>query len=159
MERDMFKKEREVSLEETERLLELGHHGTLSVNGDDGYPYGVPVNYVYLNKAIYIHSAKYGYKMDAIKENNKVCFSAIISSEIIPSKFTAKFESIIAFGKVELVEDNDEKQMVLETFINNFSPDFAEGGLKFIKAASDKTAIIKINVENVKGKVYRGGSW
>ncbi|MDD6190696.1 MAG: pyridoxamine 5'-phosphate oxidase family protein [Firmicutes bacterium] len=157
MTREMYKKERQLSLEATKRIFASGHHGILSVNGDDGYPYAVPVNYVYLDSFIYIHSAKYGYKIDALKENDKVCFSAIIESEILPSKFTASFKSVVAFGNAEFVQDDEEKRKVLETFIDRFSPDFREGGLKFINAVFAKTEIIKINVTEMTGKSSEGG--
>lgn len=159
MEREMYKKDRQLSAEKTAEIFEKGHHGILSVNGDDGYPYGVPVNYVYLDGRIYIHSAKYGYKMDALEKSDKVCFTSILDSEILPSKFTAAFESVIAFGKASLVSDDSEKKKVLDTFIDRFAPEFKEGGQKFIKTAFEKTAIIKIDVESIKGKAYKDGSW
>ena len=96
MERKMYKEKRQLSAEETQALFVKGHHGILSVNGDDGYPYAVPVNYVFIDGKIYIHSAKYGYKIDALKQNDKVCFTAILNSQIIPDKFTAAFESVVA---------------------------------------------------------------
>lgn len=159
MNREMCKKGRQLSDEETRLIFSNGHHGILSVNGDDGYPYAVPINYVYLNDAIYIHSAKYGYKIDAIKNNNKVCFTSILNSEIVPNRFTAKFESVIAFGRINIIENMEEKQLVMETFINRFSPDFKENGLKFINGAINKTEVLKIDIEDIKGKAYRDGKW
>lgn len=159
MKREMYKKDRQLSEEKTKEIFEKGHHGILSVNGDEGYPYGVPVNYVYLNDAIYIHSAKYGYKIEALEKSDKVCFSAILNSEILPSQFTAAFESVIATGKAVMVEDTAEKKLVLDTFIDRFSPEFKEGGQKFIAAAFEKTAIIRIDVNEIKGKAYSQGSW
>lgn len=159
MEREMYKKDRQLSMEKTIEIFEKGHHGILSVNGDDGYPYGTPVNYVYLNDCIYIHSAKYGYKIEALAKSDKVCFSAILSSQILPDKFTAAFESVVALGKAVMVEDDAEKKKVLDTFIDRFSPDFKEGGQKFISAVFEKTAIIRIDVEEIKGKAYSDGSW
>lgn len=155
MKREMYKKDRQLSEEKTKEIFEKGHHGILSVNGDEGYPYGVPVNYVYLHDSIYIHSAKYGYKIDALKKDDKVCFSTILSSEILPSQFTAAFESVIATGKAVIVEDRDEKKLVLDTFIERFSPGFKENGQKFIAGAFEKTAIIRIDVDEIKGKAYK----
>ena len=154
MNREMHKKDTQLTMEATKELLVKGHHGTLSVNGDDGYPYAVPVNYVYLNDAVYIHSAKYGYKIEALEKNDKVCFSAIISSNVLPSHFTAEFESVIAFGKAELVADDAEKQEVLETFITRFAPGREEAGAKMIKGNFPHTAIIKVNIESMTGKAW-----
>ena len=159
MNREMYKKERQLPMDETKALLAQGHHGTLAVNGDGGFPYAVPVNYVYLDGFIYMHSAKYGYKMEAIEKDNRVCFSAILSSEIVPDKFTAKFESAIATGTISLVDSQEEKHKVLETFIDRFCSAFKEGGMKFVKAAFDKTAVLKLTPAELTGKAYRGGAF
>ncbi len=152
MTRDMYKKERQMSSEATAAIFSKGNHGTLAVNGDDGYPYAVPVNYVYDGGKIYIHSAKYGYKIDAVKRDDKVCFSAILNSKVQQDKFTAAFQSVIAFGKISFVEDEAEKKRILEQFIYNISPEFVEGGMKFVNAAIGKTALLCIDVEEIKGK-------
>ena len=158
MERKMYKEKRQLSAEETQALFVKGHHGILSVNGDDGYPYAVPVNYVFIDGKIYIHSAKYGYKIDALKQNDKVCFTAILNSQIIPDKFTAAFESVVAFGKASFIDDGDEKLTALRTFIERFYPDHQEAGERFIHAAYEKTQIIRIDVEQMTGKAYRPGN-
>lgn len=152
MNREMYKKERQMSSEATAAIFSKGNHGTLAVNGDDGYPYAVPVNYVYDGGKIYIHSAKYGYKIDAVKRDDKVCFSAILNSKVQQDKFTAAFQSIIAFGKISFVEDEAEKKRILEQFIYKMSPEFVEGGMKFVNAAIGKTALLCIDVEEIKGK-------
>lgn len=152
MNREMYKKERQMSSEATAAIFSKGNHGTLAVNGDDGYPYAAPVNYVYDGGKIYIHSAKYGYKIDAVKRDDKVCFSAILNSKVQQDKFTAAFQSVIAFGKISFVEDEAEKKRILEQFIYKMSPEFVEGGMKFVNAAIGKTALLCIDVEEIKGK-------
>ena len=152
MNREMYKKERQMSSEATAAIFSKGNHGTLAVNGDDGYPYAVQVNYVYDGGKIYIHSAKYGYKIDAVKRDDKVCFSAILNSKVQQDKFTAAFQSVIAFGKISFVEDEAEKKRILEQFIYKMSPEFVEGGMKFVNAAIGKTALLCIDVEEIKGK-------
>lgn len=152
MKREMYKKERQLSDDAAKNVFAAGNHGTLAVNGDDGYPYAVPVNYVYDNEKIYIHSAEYGYKIDAIKKSDKVCFSAILNSKVHQDKFTAAYQSVVAFGKISFVEDATEKRRVLEQFIYKMAPDFVEGGMKFVDAAIGKTALLCIDVEEIKGK-------
>ncbi len=152
MNREMYKKERQMSPENAAKIFSEGNHGTLAVNGDDGYPYAVPVNYVYDGGKIYIHSAKYGYKIDAVKRDDKVCFSVILNSKVKQDKFTAAFQSIIAFGRISFVEDEAEKRRILEQFIYKMSPDFVEGGMKFVDGAIGKTALLCIDVEEMKGK-------
>ncbi|MEG0830223.1 MAG: pyridoxamine 5'-phosphate oxidase family protein [Anaerovoracaceae bacterium] len=159
MNRKMFKTERQLSAEDTIKLLASGTEGTLCLNGDEGYPYGSPMNYVYFNDAIYFHGALYGYKYDAIKGDSKACFSAIIRSQVAPELFTTRFESVIAFGNVELVENPEERQQVMEKFIQVFSPDFIDGGMKFIKGALGKTSVIKMTIKEIKGKAFRNDKW
>ena len=155
MNREMHKKERQVSDERAKEMLLEATEGTLAMHGDDGYPYALPMNYVYLNGAIYIHTADYGYKIDALKANQKVCFSVIVRSKIAPELSTTRYESVVATGDAEFIEDEAERQLVMETIVDRFSPGLREGGMKFIKAAIARTAIIKINIREMKGKAFR----
>ena len=150
--RKMYKEDRQMSHAKAEEAFAAGNHGILAVNGDEGYPYAVPVNYIYEDGKIYIHSAKYGYKIDAIQKNNKACFTAILNSKIVQNKVTAAFQSVIATGTIEIVEDEEIRRHVLEQFIYKMTPDFIEGGMKFVNGAIGKTAILCINVEELKGK-------
>lgn len=160
MSREMYKKERQIPDETVKKMLEnYGSEGTLAVNGDDGYPYCVPMNFVYVNDAIYMHSAKYGYKIDALQADQKACFSIIVRSEVVPELFTTRYESIVATGDIEFIEDDSERQLVMEAFIDRFSPDFREGGMKFIKGAMGKTAVLKLNIKEMKGKAFRSDKW
>ena len=156
MERNMHKSSRQLPDAEAKALFTNGHHGILAVNGDEGYPYAVPVNYVYLGDKIYIHSAKVGYKMDALARDSKVCFTAILSSEILPQQVTAAFESVVATGKVTFVEEAAEKRLAMETFVHRFCQGAIDTGMAFLEKALDKTAVLRIDVEELKGKAYRG---
>lgn len=155
MNREMRKKERQASEQAVKEMLLRGTEGTLSMHGDDGYPYGLPVNYIYFNDAIYIHTLNQGYKIDALKADRKVCFSIIVRSQIIPELYTARYESIVATGDAEFVENETERKQVMETFVTRFSPGLEEGGAKFIKASLDRTAIIKIRIREIKGRTFR----
>ena len=152
MNREMYKKDRQINQEAAEKLLAGGNHGTLAVNGDDGYPYSVPVNYVYDSGSIYIHSAKYGYKIDAVKADNKVCFTSIINAEVIPHKFTAAYMSVIAKGTIRIVEDETERRHILEQYIYKMAPDYIETGMKFVDASIARTELLCIDVEELTGK-------
>lgn len=159
MSREMYKKERQIADETVKEMLLTCKEGTLAVNGDDGYPYCIPMNFVYLNDAIYMHSAKYGYKIDALNADKKACFSVIVRAEVAPELFTTRYESIIASGDMEFIEDDSERRLVMETFIDRFSPDFHEGGMKFIKGALGKTAVLKLNIKEMTGKAFRSDKW
>lgn len=156
MKRQMQKPERQLSPEATLALLKRGDHGTLSVLGDDGYPYATPVNYIVLNDKVYLHSAPEGYKIDCLKRDSKCCFSVIVSTHTVPSKITAAFESIILTGTAAFVTDRAEKQTALETFVTQRCPGYEEIGFKMIEKLFDKTAVLRLDPVALTGKAYKG---
>ena len=156
MEHKMHKADRQLSPEDTLAVLKRGDHGTLSVNGDDGYPYATPVNYIVVNDTVYIHSAPYGYKVECLQKDAKCCFSAIVSAQIVPSEITATFESVIITGRVTFVEDKAEKRAALEAFVTQKHPGYEEIGFKMIEKQIDKTAILRIDGQEMTGKAYLG---
>lgn len=134
-----------------EKILSAGEYGVLCTTSESSYPYGVPVNYIYYNKNIYFHCAIEGYKLENIKYNNKVSFCVVGVTEVLPNKFSTKYESVIVFGKaIEVI--NEEKEMALINLIDKYSPDFKEEGFKYIKKAEDKTKVIKIEIDHISGK-------
>lgn len=156
MEHKMHKAERQLSDADTMAILKKGDHGTLSVQGDDGYPYATPINYIIVDDKLYIHSAPYGYKIECLKRDPKCCFSAIISAEIIPSKITAAFESVVMTGTAVFVEDRAEKQAALEAFVTQKHHGYEDVGFKMIEKMFDKTALLRIDPISTTGKAYKG---
>ncbi len=152
--REMRRADRELDTQEANIILEKGEYGILSTIGKNGYPYGVPVSYFYKEDKIYFHCAVgVGEKLENIKMNANVCFTVVGDTDVLPSKFSTKYESVIAFGMAsETVED---KQFVLEGLINKYSPDFKEPGMKYIMAAMDKTGVYEIKIEHMTGKARK----
>ena len=138
MEHKMHKASRQLPEDETLELLKRGDHGILSVQGDDGYPYATPVNYIVVHDKVYLHSAPYGYKIQCLERNPKCCFSAIVSTRIIPEKITAAYESVILTGQAVFVEDRAEKQAALEAFVTQKHPGYEEIGFQMIAKQIDK---------------------
>ncbi|MCI8667705.1 MAG: 5-nitroimidazole antibiotic resistance protein, partial [Dorea sp.] len=106
--REMRRKKQILSNQENVELLEKETSGVLALLGDDEYPYAVPISYVYNNSKIYFHSAKEGHKIDAIRKCSKASFCVIAQDEIFPEKYTTHFKSVIAFGKIRILEDENE---------------------------------------------------
>lgn len=156
MEHKMHKASRQLSDAETLEILKKGDHGTLSVQGDDGYPYSTPVNYIMVDNKLYIHSAPYGYKIECLERNTKCCFSAIISAKIIPSKITAAFESVIMTGNAVFIKDQAEKRAALEAFVTQKHPGYEDVGFKMIDKQIEKTAVMRIDPISMTGKAYHG---
>ncbi len=151
----MFKKirrkDRAISKQEAIEILTNGEYGILSTIGIDGYPYGIPVNYVYQNGNIYFHCAIKGHKLDNITYNNKVSFCVVGNTKVIPEKFGTNYESAILFGKAVKVS-GDEKNEALISLLEKYSSEFMEKGMLYIQKLYDKTVVVKISIEHVSGK-------
>lgn len=148
----MRRHEKQMTKNDALELLEKGEYGVLSLVGDDGYPYGVPVNYVYKNGFIYFHSASEGHKVDRLRENSKVSFCVVGDTEVLPSEFSTKFESIIVFGKVKEVVAEEDKRTGLFAIIHKYSFKFMDKGRKYIEDDYEKAKLYKIEIEHFTGK-------
>ena len=75
--RNVRKKINEISVMEAKELLKTSRRGVLALNGDDGYPYAIPVNYLYVEDSnqIIFHGSKVGHKVDSLKRSDKICFT------------------------------------------------------------------------------------
>jgi nitroimidazol reductase NimA-like FMN-containing flavoprotein (pyridoxamine 5'-phosphate oxidase superfamily) len=147
----MLKIKQLLSAEDTQAVMERCTAGTLACIGDDGYPYSVPLSFVYHNGKIYFHSAKIGHKMDAIKANPKVSFSVIDEDTIVSAEYTTYFRSVIAFGKASILE-GDERIEGFKALVEKYSGDQPEEAkIKEILGCTG-ALIIAIDVEHITGK-------
>ncbi|MDE7018067.1 MAG: pyridoxamine 5'-phosphate oxidase family protein [Lachnospiraceae bacterium] len=120
--REMRRKKQILSNKENIELLEKGTSGVLALLGDNEYPYAVPISYVYDNSKIYFHGAKVGHKIDAIRKCSKASFCVIAQDEIIPEKYTTYFKSVIVFGKIRILEDENEIREAIERLAMKYHP-------------------------------------
>ncbi len=148
---EIRRKEKQLSIEDTAAILSQAEYGILSTMGTNGYPYGVPVSFVYHNQGIYFHCAKEGHKLNNIDNNCHVSFCVIIDVELMPSRFNTKFKSVIAFGKVKEVFEQ-EKRDGLRALLQKFSRDYLEEGEKYIENSWDLVRVFKIEIEHLTGK-------
>lgn len=152
----MFKEirnsKRELQKDDILRILNEGEYGVLGTVGENEYPYTIPLNYVYIDNTIYFHCATEGNKLDNIKFNDKVSFSVVGKTKLLPEKFSTIYESVIAFGKASIIVENEEKKKALIAIIDKYSPEFKKEGLQYIDRAIDKTNIIKITIEHITAK-------
>ena len=108
--REMRRRKQELSRQEVLDVLYNGTSGVLALLGDNDYPYAVPISYVYDDGKIYFHSAKSGHKIDAIQKTEKASFCVIDKDLVVPEEYTTYFRSVIAFGKIRVIEDDREKR-------------------------------------------------
>ncbi|MDE5608526.1 MAG: pyridoxamine 5'-phosphate oxidase family protein [Muribaculaceae bacterium] len=150
MERKMRRFKQELSADETERILRKGRECTIAVDGDDDYPYAVPINYVYDGQRIYLHSASQGHKIDALRRNPKLSLCVIEKGDIIPEEFTTYFRSVIVFGIARFVAAETEKRNALRKLCEKYCMglDPTDEIDKFIKTVN----IIEITIDRMTGK-------
>lgn len=152
--REMRKKQREITEEESIEILNNGEYGILATIGENGYTYATPLSYVYYNDAVYFHCAVEGSKLDNIKYNEKVSFCVVGKTKVLPDKFSTEYESAIVFGRASIIE-KEAKIGVLKAIIEKYSPDFKKEGLEYIKRAADATSVVKIEIDSITGKARR----
>ena len=120
--RQMRRKRQQLTQEESIAILQKATAGTLALLGDDGYPYAVPISYVYNEGKLYFHSALNGHKVDAIRKYDKASFCVIEQDDVQPEKYTTFFRSVIAFGRIHIVEDEKEKLEIVRLLGNRCNP-------------------------------------
>ena len=138
----------EVSIE----ILQKADSGVLAVLDEAGYPYTVPMSYIYANGKIYFHSASTGHKIEAIKNYDKASFCIISEDEVVPEKFSTLYRSVIAFGKLRFIEDREEMRNITTDLAMKYSADFKEMIPKRIDEAIHRMAIIEMEIEHLSGK-------
>lgn len=149
---EMRRKDRTAGEEVINRLLQQGEYGVLATVGENGYPYSVPLNYVYMNEAVYFHCATVGQKLENIKNSDRVSFCIVENAAVIPAIFSTSYESIILFGKAALVTELGEKTEVLVKLVEKYSAGYEEQGFEAIQKALERTNVVKIQIEHITGK-------
>lgn len=151
--RPIRRKKNELSTEEAKTLLKNVRIGVLSVNGDDGYPYAVPVNFLYSEEEnrIWFHGAKAGHKAESLEKNDKVCFT-VFGDETVKGEFWAPFvKSAVVFGRCRQIRDPERALVTLRQFAGKYYPD--QNLIEEEIAASAKAVrMFEIEIEHLSGK-------
>lgn len=151
--REMRRNRQQLNAQQCEAIINRGSSGVLAVDGDGGYPYAVPLNYVYYSGKLYFHCAVSGHKLDAIKRNPRCSFCIIGSEQTVPEKFTVLYRSVIIFGKAAAVEDEAEKFAAVSALALKYSPDEpAESREAEIKGEWSRLCIVSLTPEHISGK-------
>ncbi len=150
--REMRRNDRVVSEEEAKNILTKAAYGVLATIGEDQYPYGIPLSYAYADGKIYFHCAKdMGHKLENIKYSDKVCFTVVGETKVLPEKFSTIFESTVVFGKVCEVE-GEEKIKALMYIVEKYSIDYITEGRKYVEQSGHQASVYKIITEKISGK-------
>ena len=154
MYRTMRRSVQALSREEMIDLLKKETRGVMSVQGDDGYPYGFPINHYYDEEAnkIYIHGATFGHRVDAVKRDPKVSYCVFGQDYQKEGDWAKYVKSVIVFGKAELIEDKDEIVRISRLLCDKF-PCPQEYVEHEIEKDTPRTLVIAIDIEDINGKL------
>ncbi len=149
----MRRSKQALSQEEMESILLGSTSGVLALQGEDGYPYAVPLSYVYTDGKFYFHCAKAGHKIDAVRRSPKASFCVISQDQVVPEEYTTYFKSVIAFGTVRILEGDDEIRRAIETLSVKYAPEDTPAGRdRVIDRAWDRLCILELTVDHMSGK-------
>ena len=151
--RPMRRFKQALSPEECRAVLERGTSGVLALSGDGGWPYAVPLSYVYADGKIYFHSAKSGHKVDAIRSCPRASFCVIDQDQVVPEEYTTHFRSVIAFGAVRELEDEGEKRAAIEKLAAKYAPeDSPENRRRAIDREWEPLCMLEMTIDHLTGK-------
>ncbi|MBQ1511318.1 MAG: pyridoxamine 5'-phosphate oxidase family protein [Selenomonadaceae bacterium] len=154
----MFRKMRrfkqQITEEECREVLRNAKRGVLSLLGEDGYPYGLPINHWYCEEKgrLYFHGAKEGHKIEAIRKCDKASFCAYDEGYRKEGEWALNIKSVIAFGRISLVEDEELAKRICTHLVRKFTDDekYME---KELKNALSRVQCLEMSIEHMTGKL------
>ena len=154
--RQMRRFKQQVSDDVCKNILQEEKRGVLSVLGDDGYPYGIVLDYYYdADKSkIYFHGAKEGHKIDSLKKCNKCSFVVMNKGYKEDNSWIWHITSVVCFGKIRFVNDKDEFVPLLRKIGNKYYPNKEEVE-KEIEETINRVQILELNIEHMTGKIVK----
>ena len=154
--REMRRNRQQLSEEESLAVLERGTSGVLAVLGDEGYPYAVPLSYVYRNGKIYFHCAKSGHKLEALKHCGKVSFCVVDQDQVKPEEYTTYFLQRHRFRKCPDPGSGGGKEgRGSAAGGKKYCPSQRDGWQEAIDREWKALCMVEIRVEHMTGKQAR----
>ncbi|MBU26527.1 MAG: flavin-nucleotide-binding protein [Thaumarchaeota archaeon] len=153
------------SFEKIKEFLEFEHVGRIASIDENNYPQIIPMNFVFVDNAIYMHSYPRGEKLENIKRNPKVGFEVDRELEFLPSYFShptnasqadTLYISVVIKGKSVFVDDDEEKALGLNAMMKKYQPEGHYDPIQNNDLVLDEVAVIKIIPESIKGKYKIG---
>ena len=152
--REVSRKKGALPERECKEILKNEKRGVLSILGDDGYPYGMPMNHFYCEEdgRIYFHSGRKGHKIDAIGQYEKASFCVYEQGFRKEGDWSLNIRSVIVFGKIKLADDPVKTESIARQLCLKFTDD-KEYIDSEIERDLDATVLIEMTVEHMTGKM------
>ena len=136
------------------RILENAYRGFLSVIGDGGYPYTVPINFVFEDGKLYFHCAKEGHKLDALRACDKACFTVLDEPEKEPGDWWYHVKSVICFGRVRVLTDDADRMDRLRSLGSKYFPEGYDTEAD-IRKNGLRAEMLEFTIDHLSGKAVR----
>ncbi len=152
--REIARRKQVLTTEQIIEILKSEKRGVLSVHGENGYPYGLPINFWYNeeNGYIYFHSGKKGHKNDAIASDNKVSFCVYDEGYKKDGEWSLNICSVIVFGKIYIVEEAEKSVEIFRSLSLKFTSDIEYIDSEIKRFAKD-TICYELQPEHITGKI------
>ena len=152
--RELLRKNRQLSMEDCVEILKNETRGVLSVLGDEGYPYGMPMNHFYNEEdgKLYFHCGNVGHRLEALQKYNKVSFCAYDGGYRKEGEWALNVKSVIVFGTVEIIHDREKMVDITTKLCYKFTQDEAYIK-KEIEQSAHRTLLLQLNPEHICGKL------
>ena len=152
--REMARIKQKLSDAECIEILNTELRGVLSVVGDDGYPYGMPLNHYYNEEdgCLYFHSGKKGHKVDAMLRDPKASFCVYDDGFRREGEWALNIRSVIVFGRIEMVEDPETVTEIARKLSHRFTDDEAYIDRE-IRTSGPRTLMFRLRPEHISGKI------
>ncbi|MGI6264990.1 MAG: pyridoxamine 5'-phosphate oxidase family protein [Acutalibacteraceae bacterium] len=154
--RPMMRRKQQLPDEECRQILRQSLRGVLSVLGDDGYPYGLPINHFYNDEDghLYFHSGKSGHKLDALSRCDKASFCVFDEGYRQPGEWALNIRSVIVFGRVRMVDDHQKALEISRRLSRKFIQDEAHIDRE-IARSGDRVQCFELIPEHISGKLVK----
>ena len=144
----------QLSEDECFEILKKQKRGILSVNGDNGYPYGTPINHYYEDGYLYFHGGRFGHKIDALRKDNKASYCVYDEGYRNEGEWFLNIKSVIVFGRVEFIEDEEKVIEISKKLSYKFTKDddYIE---EEIRKSLKITLMFALKIEHITGKIVK----
>lgn len=154
--REMVRKKQQLTSQECIRLLKAEPRGVLSLLGDEGYPYGLPIDHWYNEEdgCLYFHGGKQGHKVDAMRRCDKASFCVYDAGYREESDWALNIKSVIVFGRIEIVEDHEAAIALTRQLSLKYTQDIAYIEEE-VQKYGHEVLVFRLVPEHITGKITK----
>lgn len=150
--RDMRRFKQALTQEQCIEILKNEPRGVLALHGDEGYPYAIPMNHIYIDGKLYFHCAKAGHKIDAVNRDNKVSFCVMDKGYRRDGEWALNINSVVVFGRISTVSDPQFAVEVIRKLGLKYYPN-PEDVESEINTHMSRAQILQLTIDHMTGKL------